>query len=136
MVAAPVVLETPSKVAAASLQSLDLSKPTMKPELSSGKVTTSSENDSTSGTPSQQNLKRKVRQDATEDDEGRSRFVGDLERIKCDADEPLLQESQNRFVLFPIKWHEVSHRSRLGERAPPVEDDPRARKRVHFLYHC
>lgn len=118
MVAAPVVLETPSKVAAASLQSLDLSKPTMKPELSSGKVPTTSEDDLTSGTPSQQNLKRKVRQDATEDDEGRSRFVGDVERIKCDADEPLLQESQNRFVLFPIKWHEVSHRSRLGERAP------------------
>lgn len=25
-----------------------------------------------------------------------------------DADEPLLQENPNRFVLFPIKYHEVS----------------------------
>lgn len=27
-----------------------------------------------------------------------------------EADEPLLQENPNRFVLFPIKYHEVGHR--------------------------
>lgn len=26
-----------------------------------------------------------------------------------EADEPLLQENPNRFVLFPIKYHDVSH---------------------------
>lgn len=29
-----------------------------------------------------------------------------------EADEPLLQENPNRFVLFPIKYHEVSYRVR------------------------
>lgn len=28
-----------------------------------------------------------------------------------EADEPLLQENPQRFVLFPIKYHEVSHAS-------------------------
>jgi len=39
---------------------------------------------------------------------GRDRFVGNLD-ITCDADEPLLKETGNRFVLFPIKYHEASH---------------------------
>lgn len=30
-----------------------------------------------------------------------------------EADEPLLQENPNRFVLFPIKYHEVSYVTRL-----------------------
>jgi ribonucleoside-diphosphate reductase subunit M2 len=29
-----------------------------------------------------------------------------------EADEPLLQENPQRFVLFPIKYHEVRHASR------------------------
>ena len=29
-----------------------------------------------------------------------------------EADEPLLQENPQRFVLFPIKYHEVGHRLR------------------------
>jgi len=28
-----------------------------------------------------------------------------------DSIEPILQENANRFVLFPIKYHEVGHRS-------------------------
>lgn len=28
---------------------------------------------------------------------------------ELEATEPLLQENPNRFVLFPIKYHEVSH---------------------------
>lgn len=36
----------------------------------------------------------------------RTRFVGNLE-ITCDAEEPLLKEDGHRFVLFPIKYHEV-----------------------------
>ena len=45
------------------------------------------------------------------------KYVGDLS-ITSDAQEPLLQESKNRFVLFPIKYHEIWQarrpRSRLG----------------------
>ncbi|GAA5958030.1 hypothetical protein JCM3765_006237 [Sporobolomyces pararoseus] len=38
---------------------------------------------------------------------GEPRFVGDLERIKKDQDEPILKESGKRFVLFPIQYHEI-----------------------------
>lgn len=31
-----------------------------------------------------------------------------------EADEPLLQENPNRFVLFPIKYHEVSGSRRVS----------------------
>ncbi|SCZ99611.1 BZ3500_MvSof-1268-A1-R1_Chr3-1g06150 [Microbotryum saponariae] len=90
MVAA--VLETPSKAAAASLSSLDLSKP--------------------SSIASQ--LKKEaavvVASKPTTDDvqtvDGRDRFVGNLD-IKSDADEPLLRPTEARFVLFPIKYHEI-----------------------------
>lgn len=34
------------------------------------------------------------------------KYVGDLS-IKDDSEEPLLQESESRFVLFPIKYHEI-----------------------------
>jgi ribonucleoside-diphosphate reductase subunit M2 len=38
--------------------------------------------------------------------DSRQRFVGD---VNCEEkDEPLLQESTSRFVLFPIKYREVS----------------------------
>ena len=33
-----------------------------------------------------------------------------------ETDEPLLQENPNRFVLFPIKYHEVRVTSRLSTR--------------------
>lgn len=33
-----------------------------------------------------------------------------------EADEPLLQENPNRFVLFPIKYHEVSTRCHASPR--------------------
>lgn len=46
------------------------------------------------------------KEDATVDDEGRPRFVGDLS-IKRDGEEPILRESGRRFVLFPIQYHEV-----------------------------
>ncbi len=36
----------------------------------------------------------------------RLRFVGDVDLDE--KDEPLLKESQRRFVLFPIQYHEVS----------------------------
>lgn len=38
-------------------------------------------------------------------EEYRTRFVGDVDLDE--KDEPLLKESQRRFVLFPIQYHEV-----------------------------
>ncbi|BGP27977.1 ribonucleoside-diphosphate reductase subunit M2 [Rhodotorula toruloides] len=40
------------------------------------------------------------------DSEGRARFVGNS-LIRSDADEPILRETDRRFVLFPIRYHEV-----------------------------
>lgn len=87
--------ETPSKVTANALSSLDLTKP-------------ESINDKL-GLPS--NALRKEHKKASEVDQtvtnGRDRFVGNLD-IKSDADEPILKPTDNRFVLFPIKYHEAS----------------------------
>lgn len=41
-------------------------------------------------------------------EEWRQRFVGDVDLDE--KDEPLLKESQRRFVLFPIQYHEVCSR--------------------------
>ncbi|ORY56797.1 ribonucleotide reductase small subunit [Leucosporidium creatinivorum] len=86
--------ETPSKVTANALSSLDLTKP-------------ESINDKL-GLPT--NALRKEHKKATEVDQtvtdGRDRFVGNLD-IKSDADEPILKPTDNRFVLFPIKYHEI-----------------------------
>ncbi|GAA5987000.1 hypothetical protein JCM10908_000987 [Rhodotorula pacifica] len=102
MVSAPI--ETPSKVAAAQLDKLDLTKP-------------ASLTDKLSSAAAQQplvelknGLSRKQHKSAQEVDElqyeGRDRFVGNPD-ITCDADEPILRENGKRFVLFPIQYHEI-----------------------------
>lgn len=48
-------------------------------------------------------------EDARLDEEGQPRFVGNP-AIRRDRDEPILRETQDRFVLFPIQYQEV----RLG----------------------
>lgn len=43
-------------------------------------------------------------------DEVEKKFHSVAATIKPEeADEPILQENPNRFVLFPIKYHDVSH---------------------------
>lgn len=42
---------------------------------------------------------------------------------ECEAHEPLLQENPHRFVLFPIKYHEVS--TRLTRRIGSVRSGPK-----------
>lgn len=96
-IVSPSVLETPSKAAAASLSSLDLTKAPLNEVLKS----------SAGG---RKEHKSASQVDDTSND-GRDRFVGNLS-IRCDKDEPLLKESAARFVLFPIKYHEV--------RTPPL----------------
>lgn len=63
---------------------------------------------------------------ATTTDSEHGKFVGDVDLPE--EEEPLLVESSRRFVLFPIRYHEVSHATtrsgtvfatggRLGHRA-------------------
>lgn len=92
-------VETPSKVAASALANIDLntakkaSEPTLLSKFQAAAPTKPVVEEA---------------QAAPEDDveEYRKRFVGDLD---CEEkDEPLLKETNARFVLFPIKYHEVS----------------------------
>ncbi|AAW46341.1 hypothetical protein CNBK0970 [Cryptococcus deneoformans B-3501A] len=91
-------VETPSKVAASALANIDLntakkaSEPTLLSKLQAAAPTKPVVEEA---------------QAAPEDDveEYRKRFVGDLD---CEEkDEPLLKETNARFVLFPIKYHEI-----------------------------
>lgn len=105
MVAAP-ILETPSKVAAAALDKLDLTKPisSLTDKLNAAKEFV--------GAPTPKNEVSRKHKSADEVDElqndGRDRFVGNP-AITCDADEPILKANDKRFVLFPIQYHEVRH---------------------------
>ncbi|GAA5855590.1 hypothetical protein JCM9279_002992 [Rhodotorula babjevae] len=104
MVAAPSsVLETPSKVAAAQLDQLDLTKPT-----SSLSATLAAAKQAASESPAALRKERKSAKlvDDRKATDGRDRFVGNP-AITCDADEPILKESGSRFVLFPIQYHEI-----------------------------
>lgn len=105
--------ETPSKAVAASLSTIDLSKPSSI----AAKLTQASADANTvlssTGSIKKEHKSAQVVDVTTTGPTGRDRFVGNLD-ITCDADEPLLKETGNRFVLFPIKYHEVSRPFRLG----------------------
>ncbi|GAA5892673.1 uncharacterized protein JCM6883_007435 [Sporobolomyces salmoneus] len=94
MVAA--VQETPSKVAAAALDKLDLTKP-------------ASINDKLAAAANPTTITtvdvKKPKVDELQRD-GRDRFVGNP-AILCDTDEPILKPNDKRFVLFPIQYHEI-----------------------------
>lgn len=97
-------VETPSKVAAAALSTIDLnaSKPTETNLLAKLKAA--------AAVAQEASVKDVVvaEQKEQEVEEYRKRFVGD---VNCkEEDEPLLQETNARFVLFPIKYREVSGR--------------------------
>ena len=92
---------TPSKVAAAALSHINLntSKPAEHTLMAKLKA-------SAADTPVKVAVEVKTAAAETEVEAWRKRFVGDIE---CDEkDEPLLQETTSRFVLFPIKYREVS----------------------------
>jgi len=59
-------------------------------------------------------------EDARTDAEGHPRFVGNL-AIRRDRDEPILRETQDRFVLFPIQYQEVRRPSPLSLLPPRAE---------------
>ncbi|GAA5975179.1 hypothetical protein JCM5350_000169 [Sporobolomyces pararoseus] len=94
MVAAVQIQETPSKVAAAALDKLDLTKPaSLNDKLAAAAKETTTVD-----------VKKPKVDELTRD--GRDRFVGNL-AITCDKDEPILKPNDKRFVLFPIQYHEI-----------------------------
>jgi ribonucleoside-diphosphate reductase subunit M2 len=107
-----VLPETPSKVAAAALSTIDLnSKPTTDimaklkaaaAEARAAGVKAADVAVAVANTP-----KPAQGEEVEEIEEYRTRFVGDLNGEE--KDEPLLQETTARFVLFPIKYREVGH---------------------------
>lgn len=88
-----ITLDTPSKPLAAGLDALELTKPKNPFHAESSAAASTKVHVA----PVDDELKRA----------GRDRFVGNPE-ILSDKDEPLLKASAQRFVLFPIKYHEVS----------------------------
>jgi ribonucleoside-diphosphate reductase subunit M2 len=122
--------ETPSKAAANKLAKLDFdtTKDGSEPSLLSKMQATSTPTMSTKDASRTHNEiildSGKVIQHASLNPSGAVRkYVGDLS-ITDDKQEPLLQESEQRFVLFPIKYHEVSDRSlRRGPKVRGAGED-------------
>lgn len=95
-----VELQTPSKVAASALSSISLNTTKEAPASNALAKLKAAAAEAQAAKP----VVEEVKVETVE--EFRSRFVGDLE---CEEkDEPLLQETNSRFVLFPIKYREVS----------------------------
>lgn len=106
-------VETPSKVAAAALSAIELNTPK---KASAPADTTLLAKLKAAAAAEQATMKplsvasvvvdAPTPETAEVEIDSRKRFVGD---VNCEEkDEPLLQESTSRFVLFPIKYREVS----------------------------
>lgn len=88
---------TPSKQAASGIENLNMESPVKK--LNFG--TANKENEPLNQTSDTTELKTKIVEESKKDE---SKTVVS----KAEEDEPILQENPQRFVLFPIKYHEVS----------------------------
>lgn len=98
--------ETPSKKAAASLESMVLKTPTsaVKSKSLFDKFSDASDDEDDLDDSAACEATGTVEADV---EEYRTRFVGDI--TLDEKDEPLLKPSPRRFVLFPIQYHEVRH---------------------------
>jgi ribonucleoside-diphosphate reductase subunit M2 len=103
------IVETPSKATANALSTMDLNTPRKE----SAQPTLLEKLKASADVAKPVVVEETNKEQELE--EYRKRFVGDLD---CEEkDEPLLQESNSRFVLFPIKYREVSllfYRIELG----------------------
>ena len=111
--------ETPSKIAAAALASLDFDKKDTKEPSLLSKMQAEAEQTNGGKPVTAKSMNRgegRVYAQIEMDDGHieqhvstvpRGKFVGDLS-ITDDSQEPLLQETEQRFVLFPIQYHDVS----------------------------
>lgn len=112
-------IETPSKAAASALAQLDVKedKPTLLSKMMDARDESVSDK---AARPAEKHASRTTL--AIKMDDGTSiphatttitrKYVGDLS-ITDDSQEPLLQETEQRFVLFPIQYHDVSSREKL-----------------------
>ncbi|GAA5898324.1 hypothetical protein JCM5296_001342 [Sporobolomyces johnsonii] len=98
MTAAVQIHETPSKVAAAALDKLDLTKPASLSDKLAAAAPAAKEG--------KKHHKSAEVIDERSEPTGRDRFVGNP-AITCDLDEPILKPNDQRFVLFPIQYHEI-----------------------------
>lgn len=103
-------LETPSKPLAQDLSNIDLTKSSgLNSKLeaapdSTPKIVMNAKDDAgKTEDPVDEKLKAV---ESTELEEYRTKFVGEVDLPE--SEEPLLKESKSRFVLFPIKYREVS----------------------------
>ncbi|CAF3508372.1 Ribonucleotide-diphosphate reductase (RNR), small subunit [Fusarium graminearum] len=87
---------TPSKQAASGIENLNMESPVKK--LNFG--TANKENEPLNQTTDTAELKTKIVEESKKDE---SKTVVS----KAEEDEPILQENPQRFVLFPIKYHEI-----------------------------
>jgi ribonucleoside-diphosphate reductase subunit M2 len=94
------IVETPSKATANALSTMDLNTPRKE----SAQPTLLEKLKASADVAKPVVVEETNKEQELE--EYRKRFVGDLD---CEEkDEPLLQESNSRFVLFPIKYREVN----------------------------
>ncbi|BEI83752.1 hypothetical protein CcaverHIS002_0403560 [Cutaneotrichosporon cavernicola] len=92
---------TPSKVAASALENVSLNTPVKTDVMAKLKAAAAAE----AGIKDDEVVKEVVVAEKPTETELRKRFVGD---VFCEEkDEPLLKESTDRFVLFPIKFREI-----------------------------
>ncbi|GAA99610.1 uncharacterized protein L969DRAFT_73740 [Mixia osmundae IAM 14324] len=110
MAAVRSIKETPTKGATGALQSLSVniprSAPVEQPEFVKAQKMASSKPAEAQKITLNEASKPQEPVETVDEDAMRSRFVGDL-TITKDSEEPLLQETANRFVLFPIKYNEI-----------------------------
>lgn len=100
----PSILETPSKVAANALAQLDVkaeAPENSKQETLLAKMQATKDQNRTHHNIMMDDGKKIQHASMAE----RTKFVGDLSYD--DSTEPLLQETEKRFVLFPIQYHEI-----------------------------
>ncbi|KAM0236494.1 hypothetical protein ACHAPO_005126 [Fusarium lateritium] len=91
---------TPSKQAASAIESFNMESPVKKLDFGAA----NKENEPLNQTTDTTELKTKIVEETKKEEPKTAPVSG----IKAEeADEPLLQENPQRFVLFPIKYHEI-----------------------------
>ncbi|KAL6913185.1 hypothetical protein FSST1_010945 [Fusarium sambucinum] len=91
---------TPSKQAASAIESFNMESPVKKLDFGAA----NKENEPLNQTTDTTELKTKIVEETNKEEPKTAPVSG----IKAEeADEPLLQENPQRFVLFPIKYHEI-----------------------------
>jgi ribonucleoside-diphosphate reductase subunit M2 len=91
---------TPSKQAASAIENFNMESPVKKLDFGAA----NKENEPLNQTTDTTELKTKIVEETKE--EPKTAITSSTKAEE--ADEPLLQENPQRFVLFPIKYHEVS----------------------------